>query len=132
MRILLLCVPLVAATPAHAQVSESLRTIESRPGVTQPFVVVESAGAPVASVILFPGGEGVVGFKGPGPFPRGGNFLVRNRKAFAAHGLLVAVIDVPSDHAGGSAASASPRTTPGTSPRSTWRRASGSAAPTGS
>jgi hypothetical protein len=100
-RFLTVFVSLVLAVPAHAQVSESLRTIESRPGVTQPFVVVESAGVPVASVILFTGGEGVVGFKGPGPFPRGANFLVRNRKTFAAHGVLVAVIDAPSDHAGG-------------------------------
>jgi hypothetical protein len=84
-----------------AQARESLTTIQSRPGVTQPFLVVEPASAPVASVILFTGGEGVVGFKGAGPFPRGGNFLVRNRQAFAGHGLLAAVIDVPSDHAGG-------------------------------
>jgi pimeloyl-ACP methyl ester carboxylesterase len=69
--------------------------------VTQPYLLVEPSGAPVASVILFTGGNGAIGFKDPGPFPRGGNFLVRNRQAFARHGLLTAVIDTPSDHAGG-------------------------------
>ena len=87
--------------PAGAQLPESLKTIESRAGVAQPFILVETAAPPVASVILFTGGEGVVGFKGPGPFPRGGNFLVRNRKSFAGHGFLVAVIEVPSDLPGG-------------------------------
>jgi hypothetical protein len=80
---------------------ETMRAVASRPGVTQPFILVEPDEAPAASVILFPGGDGVVGFKGPGPYPRGGNFLVRNRQAFAAHGLLVAVIEAPSDHARG-------------------------------
>jgi len=84
-----------------AQGTETLRSVSSRPGVTQPFILVEPAGPPVASVILFTGGEGVVGFKGSGPFPRGGNFLVRNRQRFAAHGLLTAVIEVPSDHTAG-------------------------------
>lgn len=101
---------LVFASPAWAQTRppdaaptfpESMRTVESRPGVSQRFVLVEPPVAPVASVILFTGGEGALGFTGPGPFPRGGNFLVRNRHAFAQHGLLVAVIDVPSDHPGG-------------------------------
>jgi hypothetical protein len=93
--------PLFNPMIASAQVRESMKTVESRPGVTQPFLLVEPDGAPVASVILFTGGDGVLGFKGAGPFPRGGNFVVRNRKAFAAHGLLVAVIEVPSDHAAG-------------------------------
>lgn len=89
------------AAPAPAQQPESLKRVESRAGVTQPFVLVEPPGSPTASVILFTGGDGVLGFQGAGPFPRGKNFLVRNRQAFAAHGLLVAVIDVPSDHASG-------------------------------
>jgi len=58
---------------------------------------VRPAGPPAASLLLFPGGEGVVGFTGAPPFPRGGNFLVRNRQRFAEHGFLVAVVDVPSD-----------------------------------
>jgi pimeloyl-ACP methyl ester carboxylesterase len=100
-RTLVACSLFLFAMPVGAELRESRQTVESRAGVIQPFFLVEPAGAPAASVILFTGGEGVLGFKGAGPFPRGGNFLVRNRQAFAAHGLLVAVIEVPSDHAGG-------------------------------
>jgi pimeloyl-ACP methyl ester carboxylesterase len=89
------------AVPAAAQPPEALRRVESRPGVSQPFVLVQPPGSPAAGVVLFTGGDGVLGFKGEGPFPRGNNFLVRNRRAFAAHGLLVAVVDVPSDQEGG-------------------------------
>jgi len=96
--LLSLVVPLA---PASAQRPESMQRIESRPGVTQPFVLVEPPDTPVAAVILFTGGDGVLGFTGPGPFPSGRNFLVRNRHAFAAQRLLVAVIDAPSDHASG-------------------------------
>ena len=101
-RVLLTAILLVVTLAnATAQPRETMKTVESRPGVTQPFVLVEPFGSPVASAILFTGGEGVLGFTGPGPFGPGGNFLVRNRRAFAAHGLLVAVIEVPSDHTAG-------------------------------
>jgi predicted alpha/beta-hydrolase family hydrolase len=92
---------LLSATTTGAQVPESRQTVASRPGVTQTFYLTEPSGTSAASVILFTGGEGALGFKGDGPFPRGGNFLIRHRKAFAAHGLLVAAIDVPSDMPGG-------------------------------
>jgi hypothetical protein len=91
----------VELASAQGERRESLKTVEARACVSQPFILVEPAGAPVASVILFTGGEGVLGFKGGPPFPRGNNFLVRNRQAFAAQGLLVAVVDAPSDNAGG-------------------------------
>jgi pimeloyl-ACP methyl ester carboxylesterase len=92
---------LLLAATASAQPAETMKTVESRPGVTQRFILVEPTDPPTASLILFTGGDGALGFKGDGPFPRGGNFLVRNRQAFADHGFLVAVVDVPSDHAGG-------------------------------
>jgi len=93
---------LVPVLPVAAQLPETREEIATgRPGVTQPFYLVRPAGPPVASLILFPGGEGVVGFTGAPPFPRGGNFLVRNRQRFAEHGFLVAVVDVPSDLAAG-------------------------------
>jgi predicted alpha/beta-hydrolase family hydrolase len=97
----LILATLLLASPAFAQRPESRQTVAPRPGVTLPFILTEPPTAPVASVILFTGGEGALGFTGPGPYPRGANFLVRNRQRFASHGLLVAVIDVPSDHAGG-------------------------------
>jgi hypothetical protein len=99
--LLAIAVSFLTVRPSFAQPAETLKTVEPRSGVTVPFLLVEPAAAPVASVILFTGGDGVLGFKGAPPYPRGGNFLVRNRKAFAGHGLLVAVIDVPSDHSSG-------------------------------
>lgn len=73
-----------------AAAGEELRTLETRPGVTQQFLLVRPDAAPVASVVLFTGSEGVVRVTG-------GNFLVRNRQRFAGEGFLVAVVDMPSD-----------------------------------
>lgn len=80
--------------------AEEIRTISSRPGVTESFVLVRPAAAPVASVVLFTGGRGRLGLERGRPGAAGAtNFLVRNRARFAAHGLLVAVVDSPSDRA---------------------------------
>jgi pimeloyl-ACP methyl ester carboxylesterase len=90
-----------AARPAGAA-DEPVRTIPARPGVTESFVMVRPAAAPVASVILFTGGRGALGLdRPPGRLgPRASNFLVRTRQLFADRGLLVAVVDAPSDRAG--------------------------------
>jgi dienelactone hydrolase len=68
--------------------------LPTRPGVTQPFWVMMPPGKPVASVILFTGGNGVIG---DAP-RRAKNFLIRSRDKFAAARLLVAWVDVPTDH----------------------------------
>jgi len=91
---------LVTAVSAPA-LEEGVKTLEPRPGVTESFLLVRPEGPPVASVILFSGGEGVLSLKRYGPKWSYGNFLVRSRDLFAAEGLLVAVLDVPSDHAAG-------------------------------
>jgi dienelactone hydrolase len=97
---LLLAAGLLLAASGVAGADE-LRTLATRPGVTQPFSLVRPAAAPRASVILFAGGNGALHLDADGrPAALGGNFLVRNRARFAAHGLLVAVLDAPSDHAG--------------------------------
>jgi len=89
---------LICGRPALAE--EQLIKLPTRPGVEQPFWLVEPAGAPVASVILFAGGEGVLGSsRGTTLFNK--NFLVRSRDKFAAQGFLTTVVDVPSDHASG-------------------------------
>ena len=89
---------LVRPVPASA-LDEKILTIPSRPGVTESFVLIRPAEAPVASVILFMGGRGALGLS-RGPLgPRNTNFLVRTRQRFAERGLLVAVVDVPSDEA---------------------------------
>ncbi len=79
----------------------TIEEIRTRPGVTQPFLVVRPSGSPVATVILFTGGDGVLGLGAGGMESGANNFLVRNRQRFADRGFLVAVLDAPSDHATG-------------------------------
>ncbi len=77
--------------------AENIRTIPSRPGVTQSFLLVRPPDRPVAAALFFAGGHGALGL-GSGRLGLAGNFLVRTRARFAEHGLLVAVVDAPSDH----------------------------------
>jgi pimeloyl-ACP methyl ester carboxylesterase len=95
---LLLCCAL-APWPAHA--AESLATLKTPRGVSQSFLLINPA-MPTAAVVLFAGGNGALGLSGPGRMAWGaGNFLVRTRERFAGHGLMVAVVDAPSDRRGG-------------------------------
>jgi pimeloyl-ACP methyl ester carboxylesterase len=80
--------------------ADEVRTVASRPEVTQSFLLVHPAGRPVATVVLFSGGDGLLAL-GSGHLRARGNFLVRNRARFAGHGLLVAVVDAPSDRPNG-------------------------------
>ena len=88
--VLALAIPAGAADP-------DLHTIPSRPGVSESFLLVRPPGSPVASVILLAGGDGVVALTPAGPSRLQGNFLLRTRQRFAREGLLVAVLDSPSD-----------------------------------
>ena len=90
--LLLLLIP----APARA-LEERVRTIPSRPGVTESFVLIHPTDTPVATVILLMGGRGALGLQRGGIGPRNTNFLVRMRQRFAERGFLVAVLDVPSD-----------------------------------
>ena len=77
-------------------------SLSPRPGVTQNLELIEPDHA-VACAILFAGGHGVLGISevnGEVRYGRDINFLVRARMAFAAHGLIVAVVDAPSDRSG--------------------------------
>ncbi len=81
--------------------SEELVKIESRPKVTQSFILIKPDKA-VASVVLFAGGRGNVGVKkytSGKPFitKLNKNFLIRTRRDFAKNGLMVAVVDAPSN-----------------------------------
>lgn len=87
----------LAAAPAGAQ-TERVVDIPTRPGVTQRILVLGPE-KPKAAVILFAGGHGGLMLTPQGDMGWGkGNFLVRTRAMFAQQGLLVAVIDAPSDH----------------------------------
>lgn len=88
------------ALPARA--NDEIVTVSSRPGVTQRVLVIRPAGPPAATVVLFVGGPGKAGLKTPWtPGHRGGNFLFHNADRFVVDGLLVAVVDVPSDREDG-------------------------------
>lgn len=72
--------------------------VPTRPDVTQRMLVLTPA-APKAAVVLLPGGHGGLQIAPDGTMKSGnGNFLVRNRQLFADQGLMVAVLDAPSDH----------------------------------
>jgi len=68
--------------------SNELVKLETRPGVTQKFVLIKPEN-PVASVILFSGGTGKLVLRsvfGKPTIKNDTNFLVRTRKDFAKHG----------------------------------------------
>jgi pimeloyl-ACP methyl ester carboxylesterase len=90
-----LVLPLLGATPLRA--AETLIELPTRPGVTQPFWLMTPPGPPVAGVILFSGGRGILG-SAHQPVLNNRNFLIRTRGAYAAAGFLVASVDAPSDH----------------------------------
>lgn len=81
---------------AGAQTVQTVVDIPTRPGITQRLVVLTPPAAK-AAVVMFAGGDGGVQIFPNGSLKREGNFLVRTRQLFANRGLLVAVIDAPSD-----------------------------------
>lgn len=96
----------LAGSPVSlAQTAEERMTLATRPGVTELVLITPPAAAPVASVILFTGGSGVLFARdGAGQLHLNGeNFLIRSRAKFAAAGFLVAAVDAPSDQPDGMA-----------------------------
>jgi pimeloyl-ACP methyl ester carboxylesterase len=87
-----------AAAGAEAEPqSATLVSVRTPRGAKQAFILVRPE-KPVAAVILFAGGHGALGLRSASSMRWGaGNFLVRTRKLFADQGLMVAVIDAPSD-----------------------------------
>jgi hypothetical protein len=86
--------------PAQAD-DAKLASVKTPRGATQKFILIKPD-KPVAAVILFAGGKGSLGLKSASDMAWGkGNFLVRTRELFAGEGLLVAVIDAPSDRQDG-------------------------------
>ena len=84
--------------------AQELVTLEPRAGIKQSYLLdIPDSGKPQAIVVLFPGGGGSIRLRleqdqikfSPG------NFLVRSRRHFVEHGIAAAVVDAPSDQAGG-------------------------------
>lgn len=93
-----------AALAQAARAEEERVRVETRPGVTQEYLLgMPPDGRVHAVAVLFPGGRGHVDpefERRRGPRERG-NFLVRSRAFFAARGVATAVIAPPSDRPGG-------------------------------
>ncbi len=82
---------------AWGQSAQQVVDIPTRPGISQRMLVL-SPQEPKAAVILFAGGHGGLQIFPNGSFNWGdNNFLVRTRQLFADQGLLVVVVDAPSD-----------------------------------
>ena len=93
---------LLALTGSHMLFAEQLVELESPRGVTQRFLLIQPEN-PKAAVVLFAGGKGALGLysdvSGKPEMKWGAkNFLVRTRRDFARHGLMVVTVDAPSDH----------------------------------
>ncbi len=85
------------ASQVQAQTTQKVVDIPTRLGVTQRMLVLSPPTAK-AAVVLIAGGHGGLQIFPNGSFKWGaGNFLVRTRQLFADQGLMVAVIDAPSD-----------------------------------
>src|SRR6266568_4932748 len=90
-------VALAAWMPGAASAQEIV-SVPTRPGVSVRVALAAPSGETTAVILMFPGGLGQNHFRvSDGKVVMGGNFLVRTAKHFAARGLLVAVIDTPSD-----------------------------------
>jgi hypothetical protein len=90
---------LVALT-AHAQ---EIVTLDTRPGVTQPFFIAGMGGVEAKAVaLLFIGGGGYIRLRMEDGQPRFGaqNFLPRARAEFIRNGILPVVMENPSDQQG--------------------------------
>jgi len=72
-------------------------TLDTRPGVTEDFLLIETD-EPVASVVLLEGGGGELKFSGTKV--RHSGFLSSSRGTFAAQGFIVALVNAPSDKKG--------------------------------
>jgi pimeloyl-ACP methyl ester carboxylesterase len=87
---------LVFSSQLWAQ-TQQVVDIPTRPGVTQRMIVLK-VDNPKAAVVLFAGGHGGLQISPTGSLNWGeGNFVVRSRQMFAAHGLMVVVVDAPYD-----------------------------------
>jgi len=95
---------LAALAGSVSAASSQLVALDTRAGVQQKFLLLRPE-KPVAAVVLFAGGNGVIDLGGPADHPELGrkgknNFLVRSRERFAAQGFTTAVVDAPSDRHG--------------------------------
>ena len=102
MRRLLLCFVFLHVIGAAR--AEDIVTLPTRDAVTQSYLLsVPQTGKARAVAVLFPGGNGKTDLERETARKslESGNYLVRSRRLFAGNGIAAAVVDAPSDRAGG-------------------------------
>jgi len=84
------------ATAAWAQ---EIVTLPTRPGVTQSYFLAGLPKTAQAVAVLFPGSGGLIRLRKEGEQIKfgGDNFLVRSRAEFIKRGVIVAILDAPTD-----------------------------------
>ena len=99
-----LLLALALLLPFGATLAEDIVTLSTRGGVTQSYLLsAPEAGRARAVAVLFPGGAGKTDLERESArqvLDRG-NFLVRSRRLLSVRGIAAAVVDTPSDRAGG-------------------------------
>lgn len=100
---LLLFITVYAVAPINSESAEikssKLVKLEPRPAVKLEFILIKPDN-PVAAVILLEGGMGILKLGSVSGKPKvgwGNGFLTRTRDKFAKSGLMVALVDKPSD-----------------------------------
>jgi len=84
-------------SPAPGQrADEEVMTVATRPGVNQAFLLVRPPSRPLATVVVLVGGIGKLDLTPRGLLHARGVFVPR-RKQLAGQGLVVALVDAPSD-----------------------------------
>lgn len=91
-----------ALVPMSLPAAEQIVSLETRPGVSVMVLIMTPTDPPSGTVLMFPGGDGKGHFGKQGSRVRlGGNFLVRSAPLFVEQGLVVAIVDTPSDQPNG-------------------------------
>ena len=93
---LVLGMVLTSSVGTAALAQDELVALTSRVGVGISYWWMPRDGA-VATVLLFSGGGGGIGFKDKDGVPQSGNFLIRARDEFARGGFNVALVGNPDD-----------------------------------
>lgn len=92
-----LVVFLLAALSLFADISSRVVDVPTRSGVSERLLILTPESFH-AVVVLFAGGHGGLQLSSEGNFGWGeGNFLTRSRELFAKEGLMVVIVDAPSD-----------------------------------
>jgi len=92
-----LAILILAGLSLFADVSSRVVDVPTRSSASERLLILTPE-APKAVVVLFAGGHGGLQLSSEGKFGWGeGNFLTRTRELFVKAGLLVVIVDAPSD-----------------------------------